>query len=128
MNYTELIKNTWSSLYDPHTNVIETVNQFFHRDYEQCINGITMNRTEYIQHVTQQKKNMTVDIIDYKHILEKGDEVFSIYYPRGKNINNLPIEAEVIAYFRFQDHQIIEIHGSVRLIKGDLADVDMKHA
>lgn len=128
MNYIELLKNIWNALYDPHTNVIEIVNKFFHRDYEQCINGVSMNRNEYVHHVIEQKKNMTIDSIDYKHILEKGNELFAIYYPRGKNVSNLPLEAEVIAYFRFENQQILRIHGQVRLIKGDLADVDMKNS
>ncbi len=84
-----------------------------------------MHRDEYIHHVLEQKKNMTIDTIDYKHIMEKGNELFAIYYPRGKNINNLPVEAEVIAYFRFENQRIFRIHGMVRLIKGNLADVDM---
>lgn len=128
MNYTELVKNTWHSLYDPQTNVIEAIEKFFHRDYEQCINGVTLNRTEYIHHVVEQKKNMMIDTIDYKQILEKENELFAIYYPRGKNINNLPLEAEVIAYFRFENQKIFRIHGLVRLIKGDLSDVDMKNS
>lgn len=125
MTYTELLKNIWSSLYDTE-EVIKVVEKFFHPDYEQCINGIYMNRIEYINHVIEQKKNMTINTIDYKHILEKENELFAIYYPRGKNKNNLPIEAEVIAYFRFENQQLIRIHGLVKLIKGDLADVDME--
>ncbi len=85
-----------------------------------------MNRTEYMHHVLEQKKNMMIDTIDYKHILEKENELFAIYYPKGKNINNHPMEAEVIAYFHFENQQIFRIHGQVRLLKGDLADVDMK--
>jgi hypothetical protein len=126
MNYTELLKNTWTSLYDTQTNVIDTIDKFFHKDYEQCINGVNMNRTEYIHHAIEQKKNMMIGTIDYKQILEKENELFAIYYPKGKNINNLPLEAEVIAYFRFENQKIFRIHGLVRLIKGDLSDVDMK--
>ncbi len=125
MIYTTILKNTWKALYDPKMDVTQAVEQFFHQDYEQCINGIVMNRNEYIHHVLEQKKNMTINSIDYKHILEKENELFAIYYPRGKNIDNLPVEAEVIAYFRFESAKIIKVHGLVRLMKGDLADVDM---
>ena len=128
MSYTDLLKNVWNVIYDPKKEVIETIEKFFHPDYEQCINRVYMNRHEYIHHVREQKQNMTIDTIDYKHILEKGNELFAIYYPKGRNINNLPIEAEVIAYFRFEDQKIFRIHGQVRLIKGDLSDVDMKNS
>lgn len=128
MTYTDLLKKTWNSLYNPKIETAKTVEKFFHQDYEQCINGVILNRAKYIHHILEQKRNMTIDSIDYKHILEKGNEVFAIYYPKGKNTNNLPIEAEVIAYFRFENQQIFRIHGQVRLIKGDLADVDMKNS
>lgn len=128
MAYTQLIKKIWNSLYDPQISVIETVEKFFHHNYEQCINGVNMNRDEYIHHVIEQKKNITIDTIDYKHTLEQGDELFALYYPRGRKIDNLPIEAEVIAYFRFDYEKILKIHGQVRLIKGDYADVDMKNS
>jgi hypothetical protein len=105
----------------------KTVERFFHQDYEQCINGVRLNRTEYIQHVLEQKNNMTVSSIDYKHILEKGHELFAHYYPKGKNKDNLLIEAEVIVYVSFENQQIFRINGMVRLIKGDLADVDMQN-
>lgn len=128
MTYTNLLKNVWSSVYDPKIDVVETIKKFFHQDYEQCINGVSMNRAQYIQHVIEQKKNMTIERIDYKHVLEKGNELFAIYYPKGRNINNLPVEGEVIAYFHFENQQIVRIHGQVRLIQGDLADVDMENS
>lgn len=127
MTYNKLLKNIWSAVYDPKKDVVEIINTFFHEDYEQCINGISMKRTQYIQHVLEQKQNMTIDFINYKYILEKDNELFALYYPKGRNIDNQPIEAEVLAYFRFENKQLIRIHGQVRLIKGDLTDVDMKN-
>ena len=128
MTYINFVKNAWDAVYDPKKETAEIIEKFFHPDYEQCINGISMNRSKYIQHVLEQKQNMTIETIDYKHILEKGNELFAIYYPKGKNKNNFPIEAEVIAYFRFEDQQIFRIHGQVRLIKGNLTDVDMENS
>lgn len=128
MAYIDLLKTIWNLIYDPEIDAIETIEKFFHQDYEQCINGVSMNRSEYIHHVLAQKQNITIDTIDYKHVLEKENEVFAIYYPKGKNINNLSIEGEVIAYFRFEGQQIFRIHGQVRLITGDLADVDMENS
>jgi len=126
MNYTNLMKTIWTALYDSQTSVPEIVEKYFHPEYEQCINGVRMNRQEYIHHVQEQKKNMTVTAMDYKHVLENGNELFALYYPRGKNKDLLPVEAEVLAYFQFEDQQILRIHGQVRLLQGAQADVDMK--
>lgn len=128
MPYSDLLKNIWNFIYDPETDLIEKIEQFFHKDYAQCINGVRMNRAEYTQHVLAQRQTMTIDTIDYKHILEKGNELFAIYYPIGKNKGGLALEAEVIAYFHFENQQLYRIHGQVRLLKGDLTDVDMESA
>lgn len=128
MNYTNLLKNIWDILYNPEKDVVQTIERFFYPEYEQCINGVLMKRDEYIAHVQEQKKNMVINFIKYKHMMEKGNEVFALYYPSGMNKNKSPIEAEVIAYVCFKEQQIIKIHGQVRLISGEHADVDMKNA
>ena len=126
MAHIDLLKNIWDLIYDPKTDAVATIESFFHQNFEQCINGVNMNRTEYTSHVLAQKQNMMIDTIEYKHVLEKENELFAIYYPIGKNVSNITIEREVIAYFRFENQKIFRIHGQVRLIKGDLADVDME--
>lgn len=128
MGYIELLKCIWDSIYDPNRDVIATINKYFHPEYEQCINGVTMNRDNYIAHVIEQKQNMKINKIKYKHSVERGNEVFALYYPEGVNQNNSAIEAEVIAYFQFEEQQLLKIHGQVRLIKGNLSDVDMEHS
>lgn len=127
MNNIEKLKQIWLSVYDSNADVQSVITKFFHKDYEQCINGVTMRLAEYINHVIMQKQNMTMDSIDYKHILEKEDELFAIYYPKGKNLAGFPIEAEVIAYFSFKNNQIFKIRGQVMLIKGSFSEVDMKN-
>lgn len=127
MSNSALLKNIWLSLYDPEIEITDSIEKFFHPDYEQCINGIKMNRQEYVQHVVEQRKSMIIESIDYKNMLEKENELFSIYYPTGKNKQGDLIEAEVIAYFRFENKKIIEIHGQVRFIKGNASDADMRN-
>jgi hypothetical protein len=58
-------------------------------------------------------------------MIEAGNEVFALYYPKGVNREHMPVEAEVIAYFHFNEKQLLRIHGQVRLINGDVSDVDM---
>lgn len=125
MNHTERLKNIWQSVYANGSEVVSVIEIFFDPDYEQCINGITMHRPEYINHVIAQKQNMIIESIDYKNIIEKEDELFAIYYPKKRNLAGLAIKAEVIAYFKFRNKRIFRIHGQVRLIDGDLSDVDM---
>ena len=55
MAYIDLLKNIWSLVYDPKIDVTKTIEQFFHKDYEQCINGVRMSRAEYTQHASTPK-------------------------------------------------------------------------
>lgn len=128
MGYKNLLKTIWNTVYGPKNDVVQTIEKFFHPAYEQCINGIFMKRDEYICHVQEQRKSMTINSIEYKYMMENGNELFSLYYPRGVNKDNLPIIAEVIAYFQFEKKQIIKIHGQVRLLAGNYEDVDMKNS
>lgn len=128
MCYTELLKRIWDAIYDPNMDVIATINKYFHPQYEQCINGVKMSRDDYIVHVIEQRQNMKINKIEYKHIVERDKEVFALYYPKGVNLNDLAIEAEVIAYFQFEEQQLLKIHGQVRLMKGNLSDVDMQNS
>ena len=126
MHKIDRIKNMWLAIYDPEQDAAAVVEEYFHPEYEQCINGVRMSRSDYINHVIVQKNNMTITHIDYIHSLEKGDELWSIYQPKGKNAQGSDIETEVIAYFLFQGSQVIKIYGQVRLIKGSYADADMQ--
>src|SRR5438445_10532761 len=108
MNNFDLLKIIWNSLYDPKEEAANIIKKYFHPEYEQCINGVYLKRDEYIHHVQEQKKNMKIDTIDYKHVLENENELFALYYPKGMNNDNLPIEAEVISYFRFENQQILK--------------------
>jgi len=126
MTYISLLKNIWQSVYDPRADTAEIIKQCFHPEYEQCINGVNLKRDKYIQHVIAQKENIIITSVDYRHALEKGNELFTLYYAKGQNTANQPIEAEVIAYFLFEKQQIFKIHGQVRLIQGNITDIDMK--
>ena len=125
MNKAQVLKNIWSDVYDPKKDIKDVIKEHFHQEYKQCINGVVMNRSDYTQHVVEQRQNMNITNIEYAHMIEDGDELFAIYQPKGKNLDGEPIEAEVIAYFRFKGEQVISIKGLVRLITGDVSDVDM---
>ena len=60
-----------------------------------------------------------------KFMMEKGEELFAIYYPIATSLEKQPIKAEVIAYFRFKDNQLLNIHGQVKMLTGAPSSVDM---
>lgn len=125
MSNIALLKKIWGAVYDPAQEVSTVITHYFHPNYTQCINGVEMNIDEYISHVIEQKQNINITEIDYKEVVESGKDVFALYYPRGTNTEGLSVEAEVIAYFQFEEHKLKRIHGQVRLIEGCLSDVDM---
>ncbi len=69
MNYTEKLKNIWRSVYDNNSDVVSVIEKFFDPDYEQCINGIAMHRTEYINHVAASSSCQVSPIILYQSFI-----------------------------------------------------------
>lgn len=121
----DLLKQIWYTLYAPESNIAEIIDRYFDDKYMQCINGVTMNRAEYTDHVIKQKETMIIDTIHYEHFLERDNELFALCYPRGHSVDNQPIEAEVIVYCVFKHDKLLNIQGHVRLIQGDAQDADM---
>jgi hypothetical protein len=119
------LKKVWEEVYSPDLDTRNTLLKYFHPEYSQCINGVLMDRDKYIDHVIAQKKGMNVQRIDYLQHLEQDNRLFALYYPRATDINDMPVEAEVIVYVEFQGEQIYKIQGQVRLIQGDASSVDM---
>lgn len=57
------MKQAWNDVYNPELDVATVIEQYFHPEYTQCINGVSMDRANYTQHVIEQRKNMTIDTI-----------------------------------------------------------------
>lgn len=125
MNNLEYVFHILDRLYDQNQDAKAIIEKFFHEDYNQCINGVVLNRFEYIDHVIEQRK--TMESIEFKHKkhLAQSNELFLIYEAKGKNIQGNDVEAEIISYFEFKDKKLFRIHGHVHLLKGSSSDVDM---
>lgn len=125
MNNLNQIFHIWSVLYDKNQNVKSVIEEFFHEDYCQSINNVILNRSEYINHVIEQRKNIESMEFECKNHMSESDKLFVIYDAKGKNIQGDEIVAEIISYFEFKDKKVFRIHGQVNLSKGAPADVDM---
>ena len=125
MNLLDYTFQIWDRLYDKSQDTRLVIENYFHYDYTQCINGVVMNRSEYIDHVEEQKKNIKSIVFKCKKFLLQHNELFMIYNAKGKNNEGCDVEAEIIAHFEFKDNKVFRIHGQVQLLKGNLSDVDM---
>ena len=112
-------------MYSPKEDTAEVIKRYFHENYQQCINGVVLNREQYIQHVLAQKKNLHHFHMAYLDHLEGDNELFTIYCVESGDDTSELVRAEVIIYVRFVEHQILIMHGQVRLIEGDMTLVDM---
>ena len=101
------------------------IEEFFHEDYTQVINGVILNRVEYIRHVIEQRNNIQTMEFECKIHMSQNDKLFILYDAKGTNTQGDEIIAEVISYFEFKDQKIFKIHGQVHLLKGNPSDVDM---
>ena len=125
MNNIEQIFHIWNDLYDKNLDPRVVIEKFFHEEYSQNINGVILNRSQYIDHVIEQHKTIESIVFKNKNHLEKSDKLFIIYDAKGKSIEGNDIEAEIISYFEFKDKKVFRIHGHVHLSKGNPSDADM---
>ena len=58
MSNLEQIFHIWKVLYNKNQDPKLVIEDFFHEDYTQSINGIILNRSEYITHVIEQRQKM----------------------------------------------------------------------
>ncbi len=125
MNNLEQIFHIWQTLYAKVQDPKLVIEEFFHEDYTQSINGVILNRVEYIRHVIEQRKNIQTIEFECKIHMSQNDKLFIIYDAKATNTQGDEIIAEVISYFKFKDQKIFKIHGQVHLLKGNPSDVDM---
>lgn len=125
MNNLEQIFHIWKVLYAKDHDPKSIIKEFFHEDYTQSINGVVLNRAQYINHVIEQRKNIKTLEFELKVHMSQDDKLFILYDTKGTNISGDELIAEVISYFEFKDKKVFKIHGQVHLVKGNLSDVDM---
>jgi len=88
------------------------IEEFFHEDYTKSINGVILNRIEYINHVIEQRKNIQIIEFECKIHMSQNDKLFIVYNAKGGD----QIIAEVISYFEFKEQKVFKIHGQVHLL------------
>jgi hypothetical protein len=125
MNNLEQILHILKVLYAKDQDPKSIIEEFFHQDYNQSINGVILNRAGYINHVIEQRKNIKTMEFECKVYMSQDDKLFLVYDAKGTNISGDPITAEVISYFEFKDQKVFKIHAQVHLLQGNLSDVDM---
>ena len=126
MSNIEQIFHIWKVLYDKNQDPQSVIEEFFHEDYTQVINGLVLNRDDYITHVISQRKNIQTMEFECKIHMTQHDKLFILYEAKGSNIEGDEIISEIISYFEFNDQKLFKIHGQVHLLKGNPSDVDMK--
>ncbi|MBM3631871.1 MAG: hypothetical protein FJX00_02695 [Alphaproteobacteria bacterium] len=98
---------------------------YFFRKMGESINGVILNRVEYIRHAIEKRKNIQTMEFECKTHMSQNDTLFILYDDKGSNTQGDEIIAEVISYFEFKNQKIFKIHGQVHLLKGSPSDVDM---
>jgi hypothetical protein len=125
MSYLEQIFHLWTILYDKNHDPKSVIQELFHHDFTQCINGTVLNRCEYTHHVIAQRNHIQKMDFECKFHMAEHNQLFILYQATGQTIQGDDIVAEIISYFEFKDQKIFKIHGQVHLLKGSPSDVDM---
>lgn len=119
------LKTIFHSVFQSNEFDQAVIERYFHPDYTQDVNGEALNYSQFIDHIRTLKKTLSNIHIDFRHLVEEGDQVTSVHFASGTKSNGKNIKAKVIAYFRFKDNKIIYCNELTQLIEGETSDKDL---
>lgn len=98
---------------------------YFAADYQQCVDGKTLNYPGFIRHIALIKSQTTKMNIVIKSMAAENDMVFTHHFVHVVNEQGEHSEFEVFACFTLSQKKIIRCEELTRMINGSARDRDL---
>lgn len=122
----EIIRRVFSEIVDNPILDESLVRHLFAADYEQHVDGNTLNLSQFIDHMHLQKAHIHNVQTEFLALVEEGDLVFSNHIVRAEKADGSHIAAKVLAQFLFApDGKIAACDELTRLLSGSAEDADL---
>lgn len=120
-----LLQEMFKSVFEKDEFDLALVHKYFHSDYEQFVDGKSLNRDDFIEHMKALKSALKDVSITFKHLVAEGNAVYSLHIAEGTKPDGRRIKAQVNAYFQFEGNQLIFCDELTHMIEGEEADRDL---
>lgn len=125
MNNKQFIHQALTEVLGTEIGSLDVVKKYFSEDYEQVVNGKTIDFNEFIAHL-KVLKNATESIsITIKSIAEGDSCVHTQHVAQAVKKNGSKSKFEVFANFQLENGKILRCEELTRMISGDESDHDL---
>lgn len=120
-----LLKEMFTEIFENDAFDLALTHKHFHPDYQQLVDGKSIDRDGFIDHMKALKAAVTNVKITFKHLVAEGNAVYSLHYAEGTKADGKTVKAQVNAYFEFEGDQLILCDELTHMIEGEEADRDL---
>ncbi|MDO4642495.1 MAG: hypothetical protein Q4A74_01490 [Cardiobacteriaceae bacterium] len=126
MRNKETIRYIFADIVGGKTLDERSIHQHFSADYEQKVDGKTLNLEQFIEHMRLQKQHIHEVKTTFLTLVEEGHTVFSHHIVHAEKQDGSRIAVQVIAQFDFDDEGKIRACDELtRLLEGTSEDADI---
>lgn len=122
--YQSILKSLFEDLFNPEKG-IEAITSYFSPQYTQWVDGKLLDFDAFIQHVKALKEVIATANVEFKEYLENGNTVADIHEVFLTKKTGEKLHVRVMAFFTFENQQILATRELTHLLSGDEADQDI---
>lgn len=111
-------------LFDPAVSSAD-IGAYFSPDYQQRVDGKTLNFAEFMAHVAVLKSTIQSAQVTFEQVLVNGDQWADIHYVEAIKADNSRLCVKVLAFYTFKEGKIWRIDELTHLVVGAASDRDL---
>ena len=124
----ELLKIVFEQIYKPETDYLKLIEDSFDADYQQQVDGKTLNLDDFKKHIAYQRDIISDVQVEFEHIMIEDEKIFSCHRVFATKKDGSKIEARVFALFGFKDNKIAWCDELTHLVCGNNEDKNLGSA
>lgn len=125
MNNKQRIMDLFRYVVQPSVLDTEVVASYIRPDYEQCVDGVTLDYEGFLSHMRSQKAVIASMDVEFLGLGAEGESVFSNHVVTAQKKDGGIIVVKVMAQFDFKDGRVIRCDELTRMLSGAAADRDI---
>lgn len=121
----EFIQEAFSNILEKSTVAENVFEQYFSKDYVQCVDGKKLNYDDFVQHIKTLKSVMKTMNVSFKQMVVEEDWIATLHIVDGVKHSNEAIQVQVNAFMKIREGKIVWCDELTYLIKGEHNDKDL---
>lgn len=125
MTLKERIQVLFSEVFESKTFDLTVLQKHFSPQYQQHVDGQVLDFEKFAAHIKALKEAVKSTKFHFEHILEEGHCVSTVHHVNAVKKDGSSVKGDVMAYFEFQNDQLILCKELTRITQGSEEDADL---